>query len=64
MVNRLKPWIHYLISNDHNVFTPSRVIKDNIVIVYKVFHYLKTSPSRMHTMALKLNIYKVYNQVD
>lgn len=64
LVNRLKPWMHLLIHDDQNAFIPDQAIQDNIVIAHEVFHYLKTSSSLLHSMGLKLDMYKAYNHVD
>lgn len=53
-----------LIPTNHNAFIPNQAIKDNIVIAHEAFHYLKMSQSRQHSIALKIDMYKVYNKVD
>ncbi|XP_057986601.1 uncharacterized protein LOC131171150 [Hevea brasiliensis] len=60
----LKPWMDYLISQDQAAFIPSRAIQDNIIIVHEAFHFLRTSNSRSHSMAIKLDMHKAYDQVD
>lgn len=52
-----------LIPAYHNTFIFDRPIQDNIMIAREVFHYLKTSQSRQHSMTVKINMYKAYDQV-
>lgn len=56
--------MHSLIPDDQNAFIPNRAIQDNIVITHEVFHYLKTTITHHHTMTLKMEMYKAYDQVD
>lgn len=56
--------MHSLILEDQNVFVSSRAIQDNLVIAHKVFHFLKMSRRRMHSMATKLDMYKAYDQMS
>lgn len=60
----LNPWMHYIMLDDHNTFILNRAIQDNIVIAHVVFHYLKTINSCLYAMALKLDIYKAYDQIN
>lgn len=53
-----------LIPVDQNTFIPHRAIQDNIIIAHEVFYYLKISHSLQYFMALKLDMYKAYDQVD
>lgn len=53
-----------LIPPYQNVFIPDWAIQDNIVIAHEIFHYLKTSQSLQHSMALKIDMYKAYDKVD
>lgn len=47
-----------------NAYIFGRAIQGNLVIAHKVFHYLKRSNSRLYLMALKINRYKAYDQMD
>lgn len=51
IVNILKPWMSSLIPENQNAFVPHQAIQDNIMIVHEVFHYLKMSNNKLHSMA-------------
>ncbi len=45
-------------------FISSRAIQDNIIMAHKAFRYLLTSKSKNHSMAMKLDMHKAYDQVN
>ena len=60
MVNRLKPYLKGLISENQNAFVTGRQKHDNIMIAQEVFHHLKLR--KKYEMALKLNMNKAYDR--
>ena len=63
--NRLKPLLNDIISKTQSAFTASRLITDNILIVFESLHHMKTScTGRSGYMALKLDMSKAYDRVE
>ncbi|KAL0453322.1 UNVERIFIED_CONTAM: LINE-1 retrotransposable element O protein [Sesamum latifolium] len=65
LANRLKPLSHTIISESQLAFIPGRLISDNVLVAYKLNHYLahKTWGSVGHA-ALKLDLSKAYDRVE
>jgi len=62
--NRLKKLLPELISQTQSAFTPGRLITNNILIGYEVFHSMHTKSSRHGTMAIKVDMAKAYDRVE
>ncbi|KAL0412200.1 UNVERIFIED_CONTAM: putative mitochondrial protein, partial [Sesamum latifolium] len=65
ITNRLKPFMHELISENQSAFIPDRLITDNVLVAYELNHYLshKYWDKVGHT-ALKLDLSKAYDRVE
>jgi len=65
MANRLKPWLHLIISPEQSAFVSNRQIQDNIFIVQEVIHQLRVRKRRRKFQAvLKLDMQKAYDRVE
>ncbi|XP_074289523.1 uncharacterized protein LOC141614678 [Silene latifolia] len=63
LANRLKQFLGSLDSENQSAFTPGRLISDNILIAFDMFHYMKNARSGGGHMALKLDMAKAYDRV-
>nr|GEZ24877.1 reverse transcriptase [Tanacetum cinerariifolium] len=65
MANRLKPFIHCLISPQQSTFIPGRLIQDSMVITNEAFHYIRhKNKGNQRLMALKLDFNKAFDRVE
>ncbi|XP_021761357.1 uncharacterized protein LOC110726197 [Chenopodium quinoa] len=62
--NRLKLFLSDITSINQSAFTPGRLITDNILVAFEVFHHMKTSSSDKGSLALKLDMAKEYDRVE
>ena len=65
MVNRLKPYLGELISENQSAFVVGRQIHDNILITQETFHYMRLKKkSKKYEIALKIDMNKAYDWVE
>lgn len=65
MANRMKDYLKDIISETQSAFVPERLISDNVLISYKVMHYLKRKRrGNEGFMALKLDMAKAYDRIE
>ncbi|XP_074271423.1 uncharacterized protein LOC141595357 [Silene latifolia] len=64
LANRLKLFLGDIISENQSVFTPGRLISDNILIAFEVFHHMKNNRNSEGYMAIKLDMAKAYDMVE
>ena len=65
MVNRLRPLLNDLISDNQSAFIPGRLISDNAIIAFECIHHIQSL--RQESVALcayKLDLSKAYDRVD
>lgn len=63
LADRLKPWLHLIISENQTAFIPNRLITDNILIAHELLHSLSTKRLKHPFLALKLDISKAFDKV-
>ncbi|KAL0447806.1 UNVERIFIED_CONTAM: hypothetical protein Slati_1908500 [Sesamum latifolium] len=65
ITNRLKPFMHELISENQSAFIPDRLITDNILVDYELNHYLSHKYwGKVGHAALKLDLSNAYDRVE
>ncbi|XP_074293370.1 uncharacterized protein LOC141620383 [Silene latifolia] len=64
LANRLKLFLGDIVSENQSAFTPGRLITDNILIAFELFHYMKNSRHSEGHMAIKLDMAKAYDRVE
>jgi len=65
LVNRLKPHLSGIISENQAAFIPGRMITDNVIMAHEVFHSLKVRKRQANSyMALKTDITKAYDRLE
>uniref|UniRef100_A0A8I7BAN9 Reverse transcriptase domain-containing protein n=1 Tax=Hordeum vulgare subsp. vulgare TaxID=112509 RepID=A0A8I7BAN9_HORVV len=65
LVNRLRPLLSELISENQSAFIPGRLISDNSIIAFECIHHIQSLKSNSHTAcAYKLDLSKAYDRVD
>ncbi|KAE8770008.1 retrotransposon protein [Hordeum vulgare] len=64
MVNRLRPCLSELISENQSAFIRGRLISDNSIIAFECIHHIQSSPGSTDFCAYKLDLSKAYDRVD
>ena len=65
IANRLKLFLHDVVSNTQSAFIPKRLITDNIIIGYECLHKIRHSKKKKGGwVAMKLDISKAYDRVE
>ncbi|XP_074351972.1 uncharacterized protein LOC141691128 [Apium graveolens] len=65
LANKLKKVMDSIMPDCQSAFTHGRLITENIMIAFKVMHYMKRKTKRKDSwMALKLDMFKAYDRVE
>ncbi|XP_010229884.1 uncharacterized protein LOC100821562 [Brachypodium distachyon] len=65
LVNRMRPLLDEIVSENQSAFVPGRLITDNALVAFACFHYIghNNSPTNQFC-AYKLDLSKAYDRVD
>ncbi|KAK2652881.1 hypothetical protein Ddye_012737 [Dipteronia dyeriana] len=64
LVNQLRSVIGEVVSESQSAFIPGRLVSDNAIIVFWCLHALRYRKHMVRSMALKLDMSKVYDRVE
>jgi hypothetical protein len=65
LVNRLRPLLGEVISENQSAFVPGRLITDNALLAFECLHYMEHGASANNSFcAYKLDFSKAYDRVD
>lgn len=65
IANRLKPLLTSLINPAQSAFVPGRLITDNAIQAFEIFHSLKVNKAKtLAAFGLKLDLSKAYDRVE
>uniref|UniRef100_A0A8R7VH72 Reverse transcriptase domain-containing protein n=1 Tax=Triticum urartu TaxID=4572 RepID=A0A8R7VH72_TRIUA len=65
LVNRLRPCLSELISENQSAFIPGRLISDNSIIAFECIHHIQSLKNTSRAAcAYKLDLSKAYDRVD
>jgi hypothetical protein len=64
IANRLKIILPDVISQNQSAFVPGRLITDNTLVAYEIFHHFDHSKSKKGYMGIKTDMAKAYDRVE
>lgn len=64
LANRLKLFLDNIISVNQSAFIPGRLITDNILVAFEMFHHMKNQKSAEGCLAMKLDMAKAYDRIE
>jgi len=64
IANKLKPILASIISQNQSVFLPGRLISDNSLIAFDIFHYLNQTTSKKGLIGIKTDMSKAYDRIE
>jgi hypothetical protein len=64
IANKIKPLLPNIISDNQSAFIPGRLITDNTLIAFDIFHYLKHTNRKNGFVAIKTDMAKAYDRLE
>ena len=64
LANRLKSFLDKIVAVNQSAFDPGRLITDNILVAFELFHHMKNLQNVEGNMALKLDMSKAYDRIE
>lgn len=64
LANRIKSFLHNIISHTQAIFLSSRRTADNTIIVQEVLHYLRTTKTKRSHFILKMDMEKAFDRLE
>jgi hypothetical protein len=64
IANRIKTILPNIISHNQSAFVQNRLITDNTLVAFEIFHYLKTTNRKKGYVGIKTDMAKAYDRVD
>ena len=64
LVNHLRPFLDNIIGPFPSSFLPRRGTTDNAIITQEIMNHMHKSSKKKGTLAIKINLHKVYDNVD
>lgn len=64
IANRLKPILPSIISENQSAFIPGKLITNNTVLAFDIFHYFKHTNSKNSFVAIKTDMEKAYDHIE
>ena len=61
IANRIKPLLPSIVFDTQGAFTQGRLISDNILMAYEVFHAMRSDTNLNGSMAVKLDMAKAFD---
>ena len=62
--NKMKKLLPVIISETHSAFIPGKLITDNVLIAYEVFHSILNQSNRNGSMAIKVDMSEAHDRVE
>lgn len=63
IINRIKPFLHQLISHTQSAFQRNKRLIDNVIIVQELHTHFRHSKSKSSNMLLKMKIEKAFDRM-
>lgn len=64
IVNRIKPFLHKIISQEQGAFVPGRSINDNVLLAQEILHSMRYRQIASNHVAVKIDMEKAYDMLD
>lgn len=64
LVQRLRPYLDYLVEPLQSSFIPGRGTKDNAILAQEIIHYMHHSKAKKGIVAYKIDLEKAYDRVS
>ncbi|XP_074306059.1 uncharacterized protein LOC141641287 [Silene latifolia] len=64
LANRLNKFPGEIVTENQSAFVPGRLITDNILVAFELFHHMKNARGGGGHMALKLDMAKAYDRIE